>query len=171
MLTSLSKCCAFALWSVVGVVIAQASANRASADDLYSWHSMVPGDFCMDVRGASHENRADIIIYQCHDGENQRFIMNFDDSGDYFSLIAPYSHKCVDVRGASTEDGAEVIQFDCNGQDNQKFYLVAHNEGESFTIRAKHSGKCLDVRGSSGWGNGTQVIQWPCHESRNQLWY
>lgn len=121
---------------------------------------------CLDVSGASSNNGAPIIQWDCNGGQNQQW--RLVPVGSYYRIVARHSGKCLDVTGASRVNGAQVIQWDCHGGDNQLWSLVSAGGGY-YRITAKHSGKCLDVQGASS-SSGTRVIQWDCHGADNQLW-
>jgi Ricin-type beta-trefoil lectin domain/Ricin-type beta-trefoil lectin domain-like len=97
---------------------------------------------CMDVFNFSVDNKAKLIQFNCHNGNNQRFIM---DSGPpppppppgqsplppeeiifhmRFQIKAVHSSKCLDIDGGTILDLARLIQFDCHGGTNQQFRLI-----------------------------------------------
>ena len=76
---------------------------------------------CLDVSGASTDDRADIIQWQCHGGENQQWRVEAVTGG--YQLVARHSGKCLDVRGESTNDGGSIIQWQCNSGANQTWLL------------------------------------------------
>jgi N-acetylmuramoyl-L-alanine amidase len=121
---------------------------------------------CMDVYGASRDNGAAIIQWDCHNGDNQAWSL-VPAGNDYYKLIAKHSGKCLDVYGASRDNGARLIQWDCHGGDNQLFRREQF--GSYYRLRAKHSNRCVDVYGAQR-DNGVQLIQWDCHGGDNQLW-
>ncbi|MEW9533241.1 lectin [Microbispora sp. NPDC049125] len=113
---------------------------------------------CLDVNGASQANGAQIHIWDCNSGANQRWTST--SAGE----LRVYGNKCLDVTGAGTADGTAVTIWDCNGQNNQKWRL--NSDG---TITAVGAGKCLDVSGN-GTANGTKVQIWSCTGANNQKW-
>ena len=122
---------------------------------------------CLDVNGASVDDGAPVIQWQCHGGENQQWRIEAAADG-YSRIIARHSGKCLDVNGASLDDGASAIQWQCHGGENQQWRIEAASDGYSRVI-ARHSGKCLDVNGAS-LDDGASVIQWQCHGGENQRW-
>jgi len=89
---------------------------------------------CMDVFNFSVDNKAKLIQFNCHNGNNQRFIM---DSGPppppgqvlnifrvRFHIISVHSSKCLDIQDGTILDLARLIQFDCHGGTNQQFRLI-----------------------------------------------
>ena len=76
---------------------------------------------CLDVSGASPDDRAEIIQWQCHGGENQQWRVEAVTGG--YQLVARHSGKCLDVRGESTNDGGSIIQWSCHSGANQTWLL------------------------------------------------
>jgi Ricin-type beta-trefoil lectin domain-like len=153
------------LVALTGLLVAQGFANTANAQfEIVSYFGN-----CVDIQGASEDNRADAIVWECNGQDNQRFYADCaDDACQWFVLSAAHSGKCLDVQGASSDWGADVIQWECNGQHNQQWGLVELDEGTALVSRA--SGLCLDIRGGDDVA-GADVIQWNCHYGTNQLWY
>lgn len=120
---------------------------------------------CVDVRGASTSNGAEIIQWSCNGGDNQSWILYPNGTG-YYQIKSRISGKCIDVNGGSTADGANILQWDCHGGDNQLWGFVAYNG--KYKLVAKHSNKCLDVLDAST-SDGAKLIQWSCYNGTNQL--
>ncbi|KAB8173342.1 ThuA domain-containing protein [Microbispora catharanthi] len=111
---------------------------------------------CLDVNGASQNNGATVLIWDCNGQNNQKW------TSTSASELRVYGNKCLDVNGAGTADGTSVIIWDCNGQNNQKWRFNADG-----SITAVGANKCLDV---SGTANGTKAQIWTCNGQNNQKW-
>ncbi|HOK06158.1 MAG TPA: RICIN domain-containing protein [Syntrophales bacterium] len=122
---------------------------------------------CLDVAGVSTGDGANVQQWQCHGGDNQKWLLT-DKGGGYYEIRARHSGKCLDIAAVSTATGANAQQWTCHGGDNQ-LWMVIPQGGGYHLITAKHSGKCLDVSGVST-GDGANVYQWDCHGGDNQLW-
>lgn len=124
-------------------------------------------ELCLDIRGASKANGGDAIIWDCHDGRNQQWILHqleTDEWGNRWMAIKnAHSGKCLDVEGASVANGANVIQWDCHFGDNQHWAF----DGNRLVSRA--SGLCLDIHRHDQYP-GADVRQWGCHHGANQHW-
>lgn len=120
---------------------------------------------CLDVFEASSKDRAPIIQFPCHGGNNQLF--QLDDLGNgYHQVRAFHSDKCLDVLEAGASDRAALIQFSCHRGTNQQFAF--RNAGAGYyTIVARHSGKCWDITGASPEARAP-LIQYSCHGGYNQ---
>jgi hypothetical protein len=73
---------------------------------------------CADVYGASADNGAPVVQWDCNGGPNQTFQLRAlaDPTGaptGYVQLVAAHSGKCLDVVGAAVADGTPVQQYDC----------------------------------------------------------
>jgi hypothetical protein len=74
---------------------------------------------CADVLGASVDNGAPVVQWDCNGGPNETFQLRpvLDPAGadtGYVQIVASHSGKCLDVTGAATNDGAPVQQYDCH---------------------------------------------------------
>ena len=122
---------------------------------------------CLDVSGASTDNFASVIQWDCHGGANQQW--QFVPLGDgYYRIVARHSGKVLDVYGVTTDDLAPIIQYESHGGVNQQWSLELVGDGY-YRIVARHSGKALDVLGVS-LENGTGIIQYTPHSGENQQW-
>jgi hypothetical protein len=124
------------------------------------------GNSCLDVSGASTENGAALIQWQCHGDDNQ--VWSIEPASDGYSrVVSRRSGKCLDVSDESTRDGASVLQWQCHGGANQQWRVEPNGDG--YRLVARHSGKCLDV---PGWAtdDGTSLTQWQCTGGANQTW-
>ncbi len=149
-----------------GGAVAQFRWEQASGGGSYNRLVAKHSGRCMDVYGASRDNGAAIIQWDCHTGDNQLWSL-VSAGNDYYKLVAKHSGKCLDVYGASRDNGARLIQWDCHGGDNQLF--KREQAGSYYRLRAKHSNRCVDVYGGQR-DNGVRLIQWDCHSGDNQLW-
>lgn len=120
-----------------------------------------PNDFCMDVRGADGAAGADVIMWTCHGGTNQRWTW---DNGD---VRAVHSGQCLDVYGWGTHNGAGIIQWPCHGGNNQKWDMDSQ-----WRLRPRHAPtKCLSVHSASP-ADGTALHIWDCDDNKTeQKWY
>jgi hypothetical protein len=122
---------------------------------------------CLDINGASTEDGALLLQWDCIGVSNQVFIL-VPAGGDFYQIVAAHSNKCLDVDTSEDtyHNGAEVRQMTCSGADNQQFRLEDAGDGY-FKIKAKHSELVLDVYGKSE-DNGAKVVQWTDSSSTNQ---
>ena len=79
---------------------------------------------CLDVEGASNANFTQVIQFDCHRLDHQRFRFNRI-VGNIYEIRAVHSDKCLDVEGASNANFTRVIQFECHGLANQQFDGIA----------------------------------------------
>jgi hypothetical protein len=72
---------------------------------------------CLNVRGASKLNSAQVIQYACVPALNNDWLMVKQTSvggHDYYQLRNRNSQKCLNVQGASLSVGAGLIQYTCS---------------------------------------------------------
>jgi hypothetical protein len=81
-------------------------------------------NMCIDIQGGSRSNGARSILWTCHKGANQQFLLynHFWTISPKMSLINRNSGKCLDVPGFATNLGVQLVQWDCNFGMNQQFY-------------------------------------------------
>ncbi|TDV57494.1 RICIN domain-containing protein [Actinophytocola oryzae] len=113
---------------------------------------------CMDVSGVSTAEGAQIHLWDCHGGTNQRWTRTA--SGE----VRVYGNRCLDVNGNGTANGTKIQIWTCNNSAAQHFTFNANG-----SIVGQGSGKCLDVA-SSGTVNGTLIQLYECNNSGAQRW-
>ncbi|GAB7189925.1 hypothetical protein NUM3379_06310 [Kineococcus sp. NUM-3379] len=114
---------------------------------------------CLDVVGSSRTPGAEIDIYDCNGGANQRWV--FTSAGELRSFGG---ELCLDAEASGTAPGTRLVSYTCNGRANQKFA-----RGANGSIVGQQSGLCLDVA-ARGTANGTRVALWTCSGATNQQW-
>ncbi len=161
----------FARWSVVVTaaasagLIASVQAPAASAATFTAELVARNSQKCVSVDGASSQNGAAMVQWDCVNGSNQKWKLTATSAG-YYTVSAENSGKCMSVDGASVQNGARVIQWDCVNGTNQEWKLVQKDSGY-FSIESRNGGKCLSVAGASTQ-NGAALVQWDCVEGTNQ---
>jgi hypothetical protein len=113
---------------------------------------------CFDVAGVSTTNGAQVQLWDCHGGGNQRWTHTAGRE------LRVYGNKCLDAFGAGTSSGTAAIIWDCHGATNQQWNVNANG-----TITGVQSGLCLDANGT-GTANGTRIQLWSCNGGGNQQW-
>ena len=111
---------------------------------------------CLDVNMASSANGAQMIIWDCHTGNNQQFTQN----GAALQVLG----KCLEVP-TNAAAGTRAQIWDCNGGTNQQWTLNAN----ATLSNVRFPTLCLDVN-NAATTNGSAVIVWTCHAAANQRW-
>jgi hypothetical protein len=127
-------------------------------------------DHVLDVKDASLENDAKIIISAKGKSESQQWKMV--KVGDFVKFVNRKSGKLLDVPGFSTDEGTDLIQWEDNGGTNQQWTVEAPAKDKSdkgVFIKSRSSGLVVDVAEASR-EDGARVIQWSYHGEKNQLW-
>ncbi len=120
---------------------------------------------CLDVKGNSTANGGQIIQWECHGGNNQKWQIESVGNGTY-KIISLSSGKSLDIPASSRTNGESIIQWGYHGGQNQQFRLQPVSGG--YQLVSVLNGKCMDVPHSSH-DNGVDIIQWPCTGNPNQL--
>jgi hypothetical protein len=76
---------------------------------------------CLDVNGASKDNGAQVLQWDCHGGPNQQWRLQRD--GDGFRFVSLNSGRCIGVDSGSPAPGAAARQWDCDNSANQRWQL------------------------------------------------
>ena len=115
---------------------------------------------CLDVWGISHEAGAEVTIYDCHGGANQRWTLP---PAGQRGEVRVYGDRCLDVWGMVGNDGDRVSIYPCHGGANQQWTLTAAGE-----LRGVND-KCLDVWGFAT-ANRSRLAVYACTGGPNQRW-
>ena len=114
-------------------------------------------DFCLDVQGVSKDLGAQVYMWGCWNGPNQRW--TYDDKQ---RLVSENSGMCLDVWENNVETGAEIKQYPCHDGANQRW---TNDDG---MLKPAHApGMCLDVW-EGRTDDGSAVKLYPCHGGANQ---
>ncbi|MBX9422257.1 MULTISPECIES: RICIN domain-containing protein [Streptomyces] len=132
-----------------------------------SWDTVVNlnSNKCLEVGGWSTADGAGVNQWDCHDGDNQKWLAVPYGGGNL--IYNKNSGKCLEVKGWSTANGAQIGQWDCHGGANQQWKV--HQGYHHFALINVNSGKCLEIGGWRG-DNGAPATQWDCHWGENQFW-
>jgi hypothetical protein len=93
---------------------------------------------CADVLGASVDNGAPVVQWDCNGGPNETFQLRpvLDPTGadtGYVQIVAAHSGKCLDVTGGATNEGAPVQQWDCHDPIAEADPTAGGNQSWRFT--------------------------------------
>jgi hypothetical protein len=118
---------------------------------------------CLDVTGNSSNDGAQVEIWTCNGGSNQKWTST---AANELQVTVNGVTKCLDAYGGGTTDGTKLIIWTCHGGTNQKWNLNSDN-----TITGVQSGECMDIFGN-GTADGTVVELWSCKAAgdNNQRW-
>lgn len=116
------------------------------------------GGKCVDDKGNSSANRAEVVIWGCS-GSDQA------ENWKYSSNEVVHNGKCLNDKGDGGS-GSKVILYSCNGGSNEKWSQLSNGE---LKLQAHGGALCLDDPRSSTT-NGTQLIVYRCQGSANQKW-
>jgi hypothetical protein len=123
---------------------------------------------CLDDAGYSTTPDTQFIQWDCHSGDNQKFLLSPVNGG--YEITDKYSGMQLDVQGGPsfTQDGVPIIQWPYWGGTNEIWTLSSTSDGY-YNLHPVSSGKCLDVTGAST-NDGAQIVQWTCNSNDNQKW-
>jgi hypothetical protein len=122
---------------------------------------------CLDVLGFNKKNGANVGMYKCTGGKNQRWKIYKNGT-----IRSEMNWKCLDVNGAlqGGKNGQNVQLWDCHGGLNQRWVYGPNDT----IISAAPGGKgywCLDVKERSKKDKANVHI-WQCADGKqgNQSW-
>jgi alpha-galactosidase len=146
-----------------GVVMYRVSPGSGSTVGTTSELVGASSSRCLDVNGASTTPGAQVDIWDCDGGANQKWTPTAARE-----LRVYNGTMCLDAYNNQTSAGTKVELWSCDGGANQQWVL--NPDG---TITGVQSGLCLDVTGGnvpSGNVNGTTAELWSCNGGANQQW-
>jgi len=118
------------------------------------------GGKCLDDRGNSSSNRAQVIIWSCNNSDSAQ-------GWTYSGGELKHNNKCANVQGGGGS-GSKLILWNCTGASNEKWFHSS-SDGEYVSSETGHGLLCVDDPGYSKT-NGKQLIVYTCHNSGNQHW-
>ncbi len=118
------------------------------------------GGKCVDDRGNSSSNRAQVIIWSCNSSDSAQ---GWTFSGGELK----HNNRCANIQG-NGGSGSKLILWSCTGASNEK-WSHSSSDGEYVSAGTAHGLLCVDDPGYSKT-NGTQLIVYKCHNSGNQHW-
>lgn len=125
------------------------------------------GDKCLEVGGWKKNNGANVNMWECHGGKNQRWVVYRNGT-----IRSEMNWKCLDIAVSNyrnIKNGSNVVLHDCHGGPNQRW---THFTRSDKLINRVPGGNpiCLDV---AKWNkdNGANVHVWKCGKKQaNQRW-
>lgn len=143
--------------AVVAATATLALALGAADASAQTIASRLTTDRCMDIPGGSGNRGAQVALWSCHGGENQRFTVLPG------GQIKTASGLCLNALGGGGRDGDRIGVWPCGGGANELWQV--HSNGAITGI----NGKCIDVpNGNSAPGTG--LVLWSCNGGNNQRW-
>jgi hypothetical protein len=122
---------------------------------------------CLDVNGWSADDGADVQLWTCHGGANQRW--RFEGLTDGTSrLINTASGKALDAADCGTTDGTDIQQWTWLDNACQRWSAIDTDSGW-MRLRNPNSGKVADVA-NCGSADGTDVRLWTWLDNYCQQW-
>ena len=114
---------------------------------------------CLDVPAASRDWGTQLIVWDCHGQENQRF--SVPAVGQTGEVRVYGGALCVDAASGNGSAGDAIIIWGCHGGANQQWTRASTGELRGI------NGRCIDVAGV-GTDNGTPILLWDCNGQDNQ---
>ena len=137
------------------------------SSSMYNFESALKGGMVMDVAGGGTGNGTNIMLWQSHGDNNQKFWATRLNSG-WYRIKDVNSCKVLDVAGGQRGSGVNVQLYQWNGSDAQlwKFY----KDGNNYYYIKNKLGYYLDVSGGVS-DNGTNIQVYELNKSGAQKWY
>lgn len=137
------------------------------ADGTYIVTSALDGGKALDVSNGSHDNGANVQLWDSNGTEAQKWTVSHDKKG-YATLTNTGSGKALDVSYGKAYEEANIQQWESNDTRAQKW--IAIQDGSSYTlVSALSPYLVLDVK-SAEPTNGTNVQLWDSNNSKAQQW-
>ena len=111
---------------------------------------------CLDIAGSNQTDGTNVLMWQCHGGDNQQWI--YDPATEQFKTRL--NNMCLTVNGSNVQVAT------CKADDiRQQWYF----DKTSKALKSRSNNLCLDIQGGYG-EDGGNVIMWDCHGQANQQW-
>ena len=121
---------------------------------------------CVDIKGASRSNEADVHLWDCHGLWNQVWQFRPHLEGKFYNSEAnPNGQgRCFNVWGGAGE-GQKIKMYDCANAVNTQF---EYDEKQRFRLKApEFNHLCLAV---DSYDNGSQLTLRKCSDDEKQKW-
>lgn len=143
--------------------------GRTLSDGLYNINTKLSSTKAVDVYGASHNNGANISLWDKHGDTSQRWYVTYNANGDYYTLRNPISGKYLDLNGAEAKPGANISLWEQTNSCAQR-WKISKNSDNTYTLLSTCSlGYAADVDNGKTT-NGANILAWPYSGSNNQRW-
>jgi len=145
--------------------------------------NLVGAGKCLDVAGGQTGPGTPIVQYDCHNGQNQRFLFQRVQS-QYIIKSALDQSMCVGIPDNVHASSYELLRLEPCRLDNAPYYDIPL--GVRWTINQNlygtqlqfqavspswdHVNTCIDVTGGSN-ENSLWLQLYYCHAGNNQWWY
>lgn len=154
----------------------QSKIKQKPLNEYYTLHFQHSGK-CIDVEGNQLHDGAKVLQYDCHGGDNQKFLLQYNSDDNTYYIVNKHSGKVLDIPWPHNTS-MPIHQWSLWFGVNQKWILDQTNTGH-FRIRSKFtdgsSGKgwCLQVERivitmsitASSPYNLAKVVNAPCSDS------
>jgi len=136
--------------------------------DSHVIESAVNRAYCIDVKGASESNRANVQCYKKNGTTAQDFIL--EPVGSYYTITNVKSGMVLDVSGAKVENKRNVWQYTKNGTKAQLWKMLKNSDGSVTFESALNEGYALDLSGAIA-RNGRNIYLYKKNGTAAQKWF
>lgn len=143
--------------------------NRTVKDGLYTIQTSLSDQKSLDIHGAARNNGANISLWDKNSGVAQRWYVQFNASGDFYTLRNPYSGKLLDLNAAQVANGNKVQLWDKNDTCAQRWKIIQNNDKTYSLLSTCRVDFAIDVSNSST-ANNTKIALWEYNGAKNQRW-
>lgn len=143
-----------------------AKSKSLVAAGVYEIHSMVNGNYNLDVTGANKSNGANVQLYSDNDTNAQRWKVSFDAQG-YAQIQNINSGKYLSVANAKAQSGENIIQS--SGTSYAQKWVFQQLNGAIQIVSAMHKDYVLDLSGAHSV-NGRNIQLYANNGSKAQQW-
>lgn len=133
----------------------------------YIMVSSINSNYCLDIRGKSKNNNAQMIVWTRNGGKNQKYSFHLQSDGTY-AIRCIHSGKWVTVKDNSKSQSAKVVQYSWTGKAGQRWKIQVDAKNNITFVNA-NSGKAFDVRHGKAV-KGKEMIQYTINGGSNQKW-
>lgn len=123
----------------------QLSYTRTIQDGLYAIQSSVNTAMVLDVNGGGTADGTNVQLWSEHLQGSQRWYVQYQSNGGYYTITNPQSQKRLDLSGAIAADGRNLQIWVADSSCAQKWYILPN--GNSYNIlSACSAGYSMDIK-------------------------
>lgn len=144
--------------------------GRTIEDGSYNIKSSINTKKSIEIYGNYDYSGANIAIWSRHSGENQKWLLRYDESLDSYNITNAVTGKNLDLYGGGAYNGANINLWDKNNSAcSQRWKIIPRDKNQYMILSSCSVGYALDVYGGDG-NDGTNINVWEVHDNASEQW-
>lgn len=144
-------------------------AGKTIENGVYTISSAHNAAKMLDIHGSSNANGTNIEIYDNNNYNNQKWRIEYNATGDYYTFTNPMTGKLLDLSGANTTPGTNVRLWEKTNSCAQRWRIFAAEDNKYTIVSTCSMARNLNLYNGST-KNGTNVQLWSIDNSNSSKW-